>query len=48
MLSTLMVDAIRTASKFTSDPAKILGLLNEQLQGRGLVTCLAMRFRWKH
>ena len=43
MLAALIVGAIRTAFKFTSDPARILALLNERLQGRGLVTCLAMR-----
>jgi serine phosphatase RsbU (regulator of sigma subunit) len=43
MLSALIVGAIRTAASFTSDPAKIITLLNERLQGRGLVTCLALR-----
>jgi serine phosphatase RsbU (regulator of sigma subunit) len=43
MLAALIVGAIRTAFKFTSDPERILALLNERLQGRGLVTCLAMR-----
>jgi serine phosphatase RsbU (regulator of sigma subunit) len=43
MLAALIVGAIRTAFKFTADPGKILALLNERLQGRGLVTCLAMR-----
>lgn len=43
MLATLIVGAIRTADAFTSDPAKILTLLNERLQGRGLVTCLGIR-----
>jgi hypothetical protein len=43
MLAALIVGAIRTAFKFTSDPVRILALLNERLQGRGLVTCLAMR-----
>jgi serine phosphatase RsbU (regulator of sigma subunit) len=43
MLAALIVGAIRTAFKFTSDPSSILALLNERLQGRGLVTCLAMR-----
>jgi serine phosphatase RsbU (regulator of sigma subunit) len=42
MLAALIVGAIRTAFKFTSDPGSILALLNERLQGRGLVTCLAM------
>jgi serine phosphatase RsbU (regulator of sigma subunit) len=43
MLATLIVGATRTAASFTSDPEKILALLNERLQGRGLVTCLALR-----
>jgi phosphoserine phosphatase RsbU/P len=44
MLATLIVGAIRVAASFTVDPGKILALLNERLQGRGLVTCLALRF----
>jgi Stage II sporulation protein E (SpoIIE) len=43
MLAALIVGAIRTAFTFTSDPGRILALLNDRLQGRGLVTCLAMR-----
>jgi serine phosphatase RsbU (regulator of sigma subunit) len=43
MLAALIVGAIRTAFQFTQDPAGILSVLNERLQGRGLVTCLAMR-----
>ncbi len=43
MLAALIVGAIRTAFQFTPDPPRILALLNERLQGRGLVTCLAMR-----
>jgi sigma-B regulation protein RsbU (phosphoserine phosphatase) len=43
MLATLIVGAVRTAAAFTNDPEKILALLNERLQGRGLVTCLALR-----
>ena len=43
MLATLIVGSVRTASSFTSDPVRILGLLNERLRGRGLVTCLALR-----
>jgi serine phosphatase RsbU (regulator of sigma subunit) len=43
MLAALIVGAVRTAFKFTPDPGGILALLNERLQGRGLVTCLAMR-----
>ena len=43
MLAALIVGSIRTAFKFTSAPGSLLTLLNERLQGRGLVTCLAMR-----
>jgi len=43
MLSTLIVGAIRVASQFTGKPGEILALLNQRTQGRGLVTCLAMR-----
>ena len=43
MLATLIVGSIRTAAEFTTDPARILSLLNKRLQGRGLVTCLALR-----
>jgi hypothetical protein len=43
MLAALIVGAIRTAFKFTPDPGSILALLNERLQGRGLVTCMAIR-----
>jgi serine phosphatase RsbU (regulator of sigma subunit) len=43
MLATLVVGAIRVAASFTADPGKILALLNERMQGRGLVTCLALR-----
>ena len=43
MLATLIVGAIRTAATFTTDPARILALLNERMQGRGLATCLALR-----
>lgn len=43
MLAALIVGAIRTAFAFTSDPGRILALLNDRLQGRGLVTCLALR-----
>src|SRR5579863_4041496 len=34
---------IRTAAAFTADPARIMTLLNERLQGRGLVTCVPLR-----
>ena len=43
MLAALIVGAIRTAFKFTSEPGEILALLNERLHGRGLVTCMALR-----
>ena len=43
MLATLIVGSVRTAATFTSDPARILALLNDRLCGRGLVTCLALR-----
>jgi hypothetical protein len=43
MLATLIVGAVRTAATFTSDPARILALLNERLCERGFVTCLALR-----
>ncbi len=42
MLATLIVGAIRTAAKFTTDPERVLELLNERVQGRGLVTCQAL------
>jgi serine phosphatase RsbU (regulator of sigma subunit) len=42
MLATLIVGAVRTAASFTSDPTRILALLNERLCGRGLVTCLGI------
>jgi hypothetical protein len=43
MLAALIVGSIRTSVEFTNDPARILSLLNSRLQGRGLVTCLALR-----
>jgi sigma-B regulation protein RsbU (phosphoserine phosphatase) len=43
MLATLIVGAIRTAAEFTSDPGRILTLLNKRMHGRGLATCLALR-----
>jgi hypothetical protein len=43
MLAALIVGAIRTSVEFTSEPDRILSLLNNRLQGRGLVTCLALR-----
>lgn len=43
MLATLIVGAVRTAAKFTTDPTHVMTLLNERLHGRGLVTCMAMR-----
>jgi serine phosphatase RsbU (regulator of sigma subunit) len=42
MLATLIVGAIRTAAEFTSEPGRILSLLNKRMQGRGLATCLAL------
>ena len=45
MLATLIVGAVRTAASFTSDPARILALLNERMCGRGLATCLALRIQ---
>lgn len=42
MLATLIVGAVRTAAAFTTNPARILALLNERLCGRSLVTCLAL------
>jgi sigma-B regulation protein RsbU (phosphoserine phosphatase) len=44
MLATLIVGAVRTAAKFTTDPIHVMALLNERLQGRGLVTCMALNF----
>ena len=41
MLAALIIGAIRMAAEFTTDPAEILALLNERLQGRGLVTSIA-------
>lgn len=43
MLATLIVGAIRTAAGFTTDPGKLIALLNERMHGRGLATCLALR-----
>lgn len=43
MLAALIVGAVRTAFEFTSDPGRILALLNQRLVGRGLVTCMAIR-----
>jgi Stage II sporulation protein E (SpoIIE) len=43
MLAALIVGAIRTSAEFTTEPDRILSLLNHRLQGRGLVTCLALR-----
>lgn len=43
MLATLIVGAIRTAAEFSTDPSRILALLNKRMQGRGLATCLALR-----
>jgi len=43
MLASLIVGAVRTAAEFTCEPERILALLNKRLQGRGLVTCQALR-----
>jgi len=43
MLATLIVGGIRTAASFTTEPLRILSLLNERMQGRGLATCVALR-----
>ena len=43
MLATLIVGGIRTAASFTTDPERIISLLNERMHGRGLATCLALR-----
>jgi serine phosphatase RsbU (regulator of sigma subunit) len=43
MLAALIIGSIRTAAGFTTDPAAILGLLNDGLVGRGVVTCLVLR-----
>jgi len=43
MLATLMVGGIRMAAIFTTDPERILALLNKRMRGRGLATCLALR-----
>jgi hypothetical protein len=45
MLAALIVGAVRTAATFTSNPTEILSLLNQRLQGRGLVTCLALAIK---
>jgi hypothetical protein len=43
MLATLMVGGIRMAEIFTTDPERILSLLNKRMRGRGLATCIALR-----
>jgi len=43
MLAALLVGSFRTAAEFTSDPARILGVLNESLQARGHATCIVLR-----
>jgi hypothetical protein len=43
MLATLIIGAIRTAAVFTTDPARIVALLNARMHTRGLATCLALR-----
>jgi len=42
MLATLLVGAIRTAALFTTDPERLLALLNDRMHGRGLATCVAL------
>ena len=43
MLAALIIGAVRTAAEFTSEPARILNILNERLQNRGVATCLVLR-----
>ncbi|MDR3742350.1 MAG: PP2C family protein-serine/threonine phosphatase [Terracidiphilus sp.] len=45
MLVALLVGAIRTTAYFKSDPAELLGVLNDRLMGRGnaSATCIALR-----
>jgi len=43
MMASLIVGAIRTAAEFTTDPARILKLLNDDLLDRANATCLALR-----
>jgi serine phosphatase RsbU (regulator of sigma subunit) len=43
MLAALIIGAVRTAAEFTTDPARILNILNERLQNRGIATCLILR-----
>lgn len=43
MLAALIIGAVRTAAEFTTDPARILTILNDGLHGRGIATCLALR-----
>jgi hypothetical protein len=43
MMATLIVGGIRMASIFTTEPGRILALLNNRVRGRGLATCLALR-----
>jgi hypothetical protein len=45
MLATLIVGGIRTAASFTTEPLRILSLLNERMQGRGLATCVALHIQ---
>lgn len=42
MLAAVLVGAFRTAAEFTSDPARILGVLNRALLGRGNATCIVL------
>jgi phosphoserine phosphatase RsbU/P len=43
MMATLIVGGIRMAAIFTTEPERILALLNKRMRGRGLATCLALR-----
>jgi hypothetical protein len=45
MLATLIVGGIRTAASFTTEPLRILSLLNERMQERGLATCVALQIQ---
>jgi serine phosphatase RsbU (regulator of sigma subunit) len=43
MLAALLIGAVRTAVEFTTDPLRILAMLNDDLLGRGMATCLIVR-----
>jgi hypothetical protein len=42
MLAALIIGAVRTAAEFTTDPGRILNILNQRLQNRGVATCLVL------